>query len=178
MAYDQMTAAKASEGQYSFNKENSVDPVGHRDSDTVFTKTRDETLGQTMYKVSSKKGSTNSQEERKFFSHGYEDEEDTGGRHRPQMDVVHQNEAQLAGVMTPKSILKKPKFAAKDTPTEGETQEGEVDQINLARMSLAAPTDATTTITTGTQPGKGTSDQQEGKDEGTAFQIRKPSGVY
>jgi hypothetical protein len=80
--------------------------------------------------------------------------------------------------MTPKSILKKLKFAAKDTPTDGETQEGEEDQINLARMSLAAPTNATTTITTGTQPGEGTSDQQEGKDEGTAFQIRKPSGDY
>jgi hypothetical protein len=94
------------------------------------------------------------------------------------MDVVHQNEAQLAGAMTPKSILKKLKFAAKDTPTEGETQEGEGDQINLARMSFAAPTNATTTIITGTQPGKGASDQQEGKDEGTAFQIRKPSGEY
>ncbi len=173
-----MTTAKASEGQYNFNKENSVNPVGHRDGDTVFTKTRDETLGQTMYKVSSEEGSTDSQEERNFFSHGYEDEEDTGGGRRLQMDVVHQNEAQLAGMMAPKSILKKPKFAAKDTPTEGETQEGEGDQINLARMSLVAPTDATTTITTGTQPSEGTSDQQEGKDKGTAFQIRKPSGDY
>ncbi len=108
----------------------------------------------------------------------YEDKEDTGGRRRLQMDVVHQNEAQLAGVMTPKRVLKKPKFAAKDTPTEGETQEGEGDQINLARMSLVAPTTVTTTITTGAQPGKGTSGQQEGKDEGTAFQIRKPSGNY
>jgi hypothetical protein len=178
MAYDQMTAAKASEGQYSFNEENSVDPVGHQDGDTVFTKTRDETLGQTMYEVLSKEGSTNSQEERNFFSHGYEDREDTGGGCRLQMDVVHQNEAQLAGVMTPKCVLKKPKFAAKDTPTEGETQEEEGDQINLARMSLAVPTNATTTITTGTQPGEGTSDQQEGKDEGTIFQIRKPSGNY
>jgi hypothetical protein len=70
MAYDQMTAAKASEGQYNFNKENSVNPVGHWDGDTVFTKMRDETLGQTMYKVSSEEGSTNSQEERNFFSHG------------------------------------------------------------------------------------------------------------
>jgi hypothetical protein len=40
MAHDQMTASKASEGQYNFNKENSVNPVGHRDGDTVFTKTR------------------------------------------------------------------------------------------------------------------------------------------
>jgi hypothetical protein len=131
-----------------------------------------------MYKVSSKECSTDSQEERNFFTPGYEDKEDTGDWRRLQMDVVHQNEAQLAGMMTPKSILKKPKFAAKDTATEGETQEGEGDQINLARMSLAAPTNATTTITTGTQPGKGTSNQQEGKDEGTAFQIRKPSGNY
>ena len=131
-----------------------------------------------MYKVSSKECSTDSQEERNLFSHGYEDEEDTGSGRRLQMDVVHQNEPQLAGVMTPKSILKKPKFAAKDTPTEGETQEGEGDQINLARMFLAAPTNVTTTITTGTQPGEGTSDQQEGKDEGTIFQIRKPSGNY
>ncbi len=178
MVHDQMTADKASEGQYNFNKENSVDPVGHWDGDTVFTKTRDETLGQTMYEVSSEEGSTNSQEGTNFFSHGYEDREDTGGGRRLQMDVVHQNEAQLAGMMTPKSILKKPKFAAKDTLTEGETQEGEADQINLARMSLVVPTDATTTITIGTQPGKGISDQQEGKDEGTAFQIRKPSGDY
>jgi hypothetical protein len=178
MAYDQMTTAKASEGQYSFNKENSVNTVGHWDGDTVFTKTRDETLGQTMYKVSSEEGSTDSQKERNFFSHGYEDKEDTGGGRRLQMDVVHQNEAQLAGMMTPKSVLKKPKFAAKDTPTEGETQEGEGDQINLARMFLAAPTNVTTTITTGTQPGEGTLDQQEGKDEGTIFQIRKPSGDY
>jgi hypothetical protein len=50
--------------------------------------------------------------------------------------------------------------------------------MNLARMSLAAPTDATTTITTGTQPGEGTLDQQESKDEGTTFQIRKPSSDY
>jgi hypothetical protein len=141
-AYDQMTAAKASEGQYDFNEENSVDPVGHWDGETVSTKTRDETLGQTMYKVSSEEGSTDSQEERNLFSHGYEDEEDTGSGRRLQMDVVHQNEPQLAGVMTPKSILKKTKFAAKDTPTEGETQEGGGDQINLARMSLAVPTDA------------------------------------
>ncbi len=178
MAYDQMTTAKASEGQYNFNEENSVNQVGHQDGDTVFTKTRDEMLGQTIYKVSSEEGSTDSQEERNFFSHGYEDKEDRGGGRRLQMDIVHQNEAQLAGVMTPKSILKKPKFAAKDTLTEGETQEGEGDQINLARMSLVVPTNVTTTITTGTQPGMGTLDQQEGKDEGTAFQIRKPSGDY
>ncbi len=67
MAHDQMTRAKALEGQYNFNEENSVDPVAHRDGDTVFTKTRDETLGQTMYEVSSKEGSTDSQEAR-FFS--------------------------------------------------------------------------------------------------------------
>jgi hypothetical protein len=70
MAYDQITAAKASEGQFNFNKENSVNPVGHWNGDTDFTKTRDEMLGQTMYKVSNKKGSTDSQEWRNFFSHG------------------------------------------------------------------------------------------------------------
>jgi hypothetical protein len=114
-----------------------------------------------------------------------------GGRCMIQMGVVHQNEAQaagvmtsksneaqLAGVMTPKSVLKKPKAASKGTSTEGETQEGEGNPINLAGMSLAAPTNATTKITTGTQPGKGTLDQQEGKDKGIAYQIRKPSSNY
>jgi hypothetical protein len=93
------------------------------------------------------------------------------------MNVVHQNEAQLAGVMTPKSILKKTKFAAKDTLTEGETREGEGDQINLVRMSLAAPTDATTTITTGTQPGEGTLDQQGTKTKALPFRSGSPPAI-
>jgi hypothetical protein len=45
-------------------------------------------------------------------------------------------------------------------------------------MSLAAPTNATTKTTTGTQPKEGTLDQQEGRDKGTAFKIRKPSGDH
>jgi hypothetical protein len=79
MAHEQLTAAKALEGQYNFDKGNSVDPVGHQDGDTVFTKTRDEMLGQTMYEVSSKEGSTGRHEERNFFSHGYEDDDNMGG---------------------------------------------------------------------------------------------------
>ncbi len=178
MAHKQMTVAKASEGQYNFDKGNSVDPVGHQDGDTVFTKMRDEALGQTMYKVSSKERSTGRHEERNFFSHGYEDDDNMGGRFTIQMDVVHQNEAQLAGVLTPKSILKKPKPTSEGTSTEEEAQEGAGDRINLAGMSLAAPTDATTKTTTGAQPEEGTLDQQEGRDEGTAFKIRKPSSDH
>jgi hypothetical protein len=45
-------------------------------------------------------------------------------------------------------------------------------------MSLAAPTDVTAKTTTGTQPEEGTSDQQEGRDKGAAFKIRKPSGDH
>jgi hypothetical protein len=178
MAHKQMTPATASEGQYNFDEGNSVDPVGHQDGDTVFTKTRDETLGQTMYNVSSEEGSMGTHEERNFFSHGYKDDDNMGGRFTIQMDVVHQNEAQLAGVLTPKSVLKKPKPTIEGTSTEEEAQEGAGDQINLAGMSLAAPTNATTKTTTGTQPKEGTSDQQEGRDESTAFKIRKPSGDH
>jgi hypothetical protein len=101
-----------------------------------------------------------------------------GGRFTIQMDVVRQNEAQLAGVLTTKSVLKKPKPTTKGTSTEEEAQEGAGDQINLAGMSLAVPTDATTKTTTGTQPKEGTLDQQEGRDEGTVFKIRKTSGDH
>jgi hypothetical protein len=178
MAHKQMTMAKASEGWYNFDEGNSVDLVGHWDGDTVFTKTRDETLGQTMYEVSSDEGSTGRHEERNFFSHGYKDDDNMGGGFTIQMDVVHQNEAQLAGVLTPKSVLKKPKPTSEGTSTEEEAQEEAGDQINLAGMSLAVPTNVTTKTTTGTQPEEGTSDQQEGRDEGTAFKIRKPSGDH
>ncbi len=131
-----------------------------------------------MYEVSSDEGSTGRHEERNFFSHGYKDDDNMGGGFTIQMDVVHQNEAQLAGVLTPKSVLKKPKPTSEGTSTEEEAQEEAGDQINLAGMSLAVPTNVTTKTTTGTQPEEGTSDQQEGRDEGTAFKIRKPSGDH
>ncbi len=100
IAHDQALAAHtAGGGQYNFNEDLSVDSVAHRDGDTVFTTTRDKTLGPTVYKVTAKADSIDSEENMAFFQEGFEEEEE-GGSCCIQMNVVHQEEARAAGAST------------------------------------------------------------------------------
>jgi hypothetical protein len=101
LQYEQSAVAQAmSRGQFNYNKESSINLVGHHDGDTVFTTTRDASLGPTMYEAAEDNDSANSKADKAFFTTGFDDDkEDDGGRNiHLQIDVVHQDELRALGV--------------------------------------------------------------------------------
>jgi hypothetical protein len=86
-------------GQFNYNKESSVNPVSYRNRDTVFTMTRDASLGLTMYEAADKNDLADSKADKAFFTTGFDDnKEDNGaGNIYLQIDVVRQDKLRALG---------------------------------------------------------------------------------
>jgi hypothetical protein len=80
--YEQSVAAQTmSGGQFHYNKESLVNPVSHCNRDTVFTTTRDVSLGPITYKAVDNNDLASSKADKAFFTTGFVDnKEDKGGR--------------------------------------------------------------------------------------------------
>jgi hypothetical protein len=74
LRYEQFVAAQAmSGGQFNYNKKSSLNPVGHRNRDKVFTMTRDVSLRPTMYEVADNDDLADSKADKAFFTTGFDD---------------------------------------------------------------------------------------------------------
>ncbi len=102
LQYEQSVAAQAMSGaHFNYNEESLVNLVGHHNGDTVFTTTRDASLGPTMYEAADDDDLANSKADNAFFTTGFDDnEEDNGaGNIHLQMDVVHQDKLCALGAL-------------------------------------------------------------------------------
>jgi hypothetical protein len=100
LRYEQSVVAQAmSGGQFNYNEESLVNLVSNRNGNTVFTTTRDVSLGPTMYEVVDNNDLVDSKADKVFFMTGFDDdkEENGAGNTHLQMEVVHQDKLRTLG---------------------------------------------------------------------------------